>query len=705
MLAVVMDLLVASVAFGQTQQELDTITVTAQRRSEPLSEVPISVTALTSEDLTAARITSTADLGLLTPGLVMSAGGVYVQPAIRGITTEQTEPLSQSSVATYIDGVYQQTTVGALYELPDVKQIEVLKGPQGTLFGRNATGGAILITTLNPSLTELTGNALVRGGNYNEGVGQFFIGGPIIKDKLAVSLTVFDSHVGGYQRNVSGPNFDDDVDNLVIRGKIRFVPWEGADFVLTGLYTSERDYDSLKDSNYLGNNVALALGTPPSQIASQPWTYSQNIDSFSKTQQRSLSLRGDISVGPGTLTTTSSYNTTPNNTSSDGDNSGLPLADYGIHIDTLSYTQEFLYATNQLGPFRAVGGVFYYYAKGSFDPLNVNSYAESIYTADQQQSVAVFGEGTYDITQQLSVTGGLRYTSEDQSSYAALALGTPAPPDTLPLLGRASWNKVTPRASILFKATDATNLYFTYSQGFKSGAFNSPSFQMTPVNPETVNAYEIGIKSSQIPTVSYNAAAFYYDYSNLQVTSIQQSGATVIQQLTNAATAKIYGAELNAAWNATDKFSLEFGGSYLHARYTSFPDASLNVPSGFGGNVTVLSNISGATLIRAPSWSGHLTTRYVQPTAAAGSFNLSATAFFSSQEFFDPGDRIVQPDYHILNANLGWQPPGLSNLTVRLWGKNITDAKVIDNTTIGTLADTVHYQMPRTYGGEVEYRF
>jgi iron complex outermembrane receptor protein len=704
MSAVVMDFLAASAAFGQTQEELSTITVTAQRRAESLADVPISVTALSSDDLTQARITSTADLNLLAPGLTVSEGGVYVEPAIRGITTDQDSPLAQSNVATYIDGVYQQSTVGAIYQLPDIKEIQVLEGPQGTLFGRNATGGAILINTLDPSLTAFGGNALVRYGNYGQVAGQAFVGGPIIQDRLAASLSLYDDHMGGYQHNIAGPAFDDNVDSLVVRGKIRFVPWEGADFILTGMYTDLRDYDTLKQSSLFGNNLGLALGLPPSQVASQPWQYSDNVNSFNKTQERAISLRGNIDLGPGTLTTTSSYNTNPSINLSDGDNTALSLAKYGVYAYTRSYSQEVLYATNQLGDFHAVGGLFYYYAKGGYNPLNVNDYAETIFTAENQQSYAAFVDGTYNITQQFSVTGGLRYTYESQSSYAGIVFGTPTPPPTYPFLGSASWNKVTPRASLQYKATDATNLYFTYSQGFKSGAFNATSFQTAPANPETVNAYEIGVKSSAISQVTVNAAAFYYDYTDLQVTSISQTNQAVTQKLANAASARIFGAELNTAWKATDQFSLEFGGGYLHARYSSFPDASINVPTGAGGNMTEVANISGATLIRAPEWSGHLTARYVQPTDV-GPLDLSVTAFFSSHEFFDPSDRIVQPDYHILNGNLGWSPRGYDNLTFRLWGKNLTNAKVIYTTVIGELADSVGYQMPRTYGVEAAYKF
>ena len=169
-------------------------------------------------------------------------------------------------------------------------------------------------------------------------------------------------------------------------------------------------------------------------------------------------------------------------------------------------------------------------------------------------------------------------------------------------------------------------------------------------------------------------------------------------------TAKISGAEVDITWHATEEFTLTAGGTYLHARYSSFPSAVVNVPSGTGGNITVARDVSGNTMIRATKWSGNGTARYLKETNV-GDFDASVTVFVSTKVFFDIGDRVVQPAYGLVNASLAWRPPGETGAEFRLYGKNLTNHPVIFGTTITNSADGVNYAPPRTYGFEVSYKF
>jgi iron complex outermembrane recepter protein len=696
--------------------ELSEVIVTAERRSERLQDVPLSVTALSPDALAAAAITSTEDLPMITPGLRMDSGGIYTQPVIRGITTYQTYVSSDANVATYIDGVYQQAMLGAVYELPDVQQIEVLKGPQGTLFGRNATGGAILINTLDPNLSSTTGNFAASIGNYLYYMGKAYVSTPIVQDKLAASVTVYYDHIDGYMLNLQDDKRYAPVNNLVLRGKIRFDPWDGGDFVLSASYSKRLDYQDLKNNFYNGNNVYRSL-IPPSQLASQPDTFSEYFNSHFDDYKSDVNLRGTIDLGPGKLKTISAY--TRSSTQLLLDCAGVPLdlcATYFPVATTQTYSEDVVYTTDQLGKFHATVGADVYHNRGVNLPLLYVvppiSLSDNIWTIDTSMAYAGFGELTYDITDQFSLTAGVRYSSEKKAAYyantLAFTLNTITPEPAIPLLGEHRWTASTPRASLLYKVTDRTNVYFTYSQGFQSGAFNTVAAQATPVNPEKVDSYEGGIKSSVTDNLTVDAAAFYYDYTDLQVATIYNlPNGTYTQVITNAANAKIYGSELNANWHATPEFSLALGGTYLHARYADFTTASLDVPIYVGGlpsgNTTVKANASGNTMIGAPSVTVDLTPRYIKPTSV-GTFDFSSTLYYSTKVYYDVGDRIVQPSYVNLNATLMWQPVG-SQWQFGLWGKNLTNKLTIVATIIDSTGDALQYSAPRTAGVRAKYSF
>ena len=570
-----------------SSNELSEIIVTAERRSERLQDVPLSVTVLTPEALAAAAIISTEDLPLITPGLRMDSGGIYTQPVIRGITTYQTYVSSDANIATYIDGVYQQAMLGAIYELPDVQQIEVLKGPQGTLFGRNATGGAILINTLDPNLTTTTGNFVAAAGNYTSGLAKAYVSMPLVQDKLAASVTLYTDHTDGQMLNLVNGRRYSPVDNYVLRGKLRFEPWDGGDFVLTGSWSKRKDYQDLRN-NFLNGNNAYRNYIPASLLASQPDTFSTYFNSNFYDYKGDVSLRGTIDLGPGKLKTTSAYTRT--STQLLLDCAGVPLelcATYFPVATTQTYSEDIVYTTDQLGRFHATVGADVYNNRGVNLPLLYVvppiSLSDNIWTEDTTMAYAAFGELNYEITDQFSLTGGVRYSREKKAAYyaqtVAFTLNTITPEPPLPLLGQDTWNAVTPRGSLLYKVTDNTNLYFTYSQGFQSGAFNTVAAQATPVAPEEIKSYEAGIKSSVTNDIAVEAAFFYYNYTDLQVATIYNlPNGTYTQVITNAANAKIYGSELNANWRATPEFSLKLGGTYLHARYSDFSTASVDVP-------------------------------------------------------------------------------------------------------------------------------
>lgn len=678
------------------------IIVTAQRRAERLQDVPISVTALSGDSLSDNGIASTKELSMAVPGLRIESTGAYVQPTIRGISTSVVSPTAESNIATYIDGVYQTTQVAAIYELPDVDRLEVLKGPQGTLFGRNATGGAILINTLKPSLTDISGMASASYGRFDQVVLKGHFTAPLIEDRVGLGIATFYENRDGFRRNLlQGGRRGGSVNSFLLRGKLRFIPWEGADFTLTGLYTDRDDYDAVRNTNFRGNNAALAT-LPASQIASRPWEFSGNENPFALSKQWSVSLRGDIEAGPGTLTTTTAYTRDKNLLASDSDNSPLPTTYIVTPGFARTFQQELVYATDPIGRVSGVFGLFYFHNEGGQN-LDFNRKALTIFQKDKAESYAAFGELTFALTDRLSVTGGVRYSHDTQTAFVTSVPGTGIKPAVIPRLGRKSWSAWTPRASIVYKVTDDTNVYATYSQGFKAGLFNTVSFQVTPVNPEKVKAFEAGVKSSAIAGLSFTLAGFYYDYKDLQQPTAILNAGVPRQELRNAASSEIYGAEATASIRLSDAFSLDAGLTYLHARFESYPTALVNVPTGVGGNSQVFLDVSGNALIRSPEWSGNVNARYAREFGI-GRIEATASLFYSSRFYLEPGNRITQPEYAQINASIGLTPAG-TDLELKLWGKNLTNQAVIYGANPSAGGDVIFHGPPRTYGVEVSYRF
>jgi iron complex outermembrane receptor protein len=685
------------------------IVVTAQRRAERLQDVPLSVTAVTADSLQHAGVTSTRDLELVTPGLRIEASGAYVQPVIRGITTTLTN-IQEANIATYIDGVYQSQLLSAFYDLPDVTQVEVLKGPQGTLFGRNATGGAILIHTRDPDLNRPTGLLSAGYGRFGTTTLKGFVSMPIIEDKLAVSLTGYYNKSDGYERNLlrGGARKGAGVRDELIRGKVRFKPWDGADFVASAYYSHRRDFNALAFTNLNGNNAQAQWAAQNNQpIASAPWTFAFDVPSPIFSTKKGASLRGEIEAGPGTITTTTAFDYLHYYLDVDADNSPRPTGIDSVNSTAKAFSQEVVYATHQIGRFHGVAGLFYYDSDARMKPFDAIDYGSGFIFAEfwtgKVKAVAGFGELTYDLTDQLSITGGLRYSHERRQSNAGIQIGSLTPPP-LPLLGAKSWNSVTPRVSVLYKMAHDTNLYFTYSQGFKSGTFNDPAMQKIPVNPEKVSAYEGGFKSTIAPNIRINGAAFYYDYTNLQVPTVSQQGVLLIQLLTNAATATIYGAELNGEWDVTDAFGLSFGATWLHARYDHFPNTTDNIPTGVGGNKTTLIDASGHKMMRSPTFSGNLTAHYRWDTTSLGNFELSGNLYYSSTINYDLISRVQQRPYATLNAALAWRTP-VEGVEVRVWGRNLSNKAYFNSVGVTQNYDSVVYAPPRSYGVELNYSF
>ena len=305
---------------------LSEVVVTTQRRSERLRDVPISVVATSGEQLEKAGVANVKELSFAVPGVKIDQTSNYVQPAIRGISSVVVGPSTDAPVAMYLDGVVQPNQIANHFDFADIDRIEVAKGPQGTLFGRNATGGAISIFTKAPSFTP-TGTISVGYGNKNHVTAKGFVSGPLIGDVLAGSLSAYYENHNGYDYDIARRTRTKGLDSKAIRGKLLWKPAEWAAITFIAAYQDRFDSDTATGISPLRNTAAAF--DPAAIIATKPHTISFDTDSFLHVKQSTATIRGEFDIGTlGKLTTISGYSKVWAHLSYDADRSNSQL----VHV-------------------------------------------------------------------------------------------------------------------------------------------------------------------------------------------------------------------------------------------------------------------------------------------------------------------------------------------------------------------------------------
>jgi iron complex outermembrane receptor protein len=714
---------VAQSAAAQTAPQGTTtvseVVVTTQRREERLRDVPISVVAQTGDQLARAGVTNVRELSFMVPGVKIDQQGNYVQPAIRGISSGVVGPSTDAPVAIYVDGVVQPNQVTNHFDFADIDRVEVAKGPQGTLFGRNATGGAISIYTKAPSFTP-TGSFKAGYGNFDNRLVQGYVSGPLAGDVLAASLSGFYNKHDGYSYDIARNVRTKGLDSKLVRGKLLFQPTDWA--AITFIASYQDWFNSDAGDGVAPNRNSVANLDPTAIIATRPHEVSLDMPNFLKFKQVTATIRGELDIGElGKLTSISGYIRSTSHLSLDADRAFTPgpsgpFFAYSYPQPDITFSQELSFASRKFGPFSFVGGGYYYYDDNKFAANRVqtskNPATDFWFNSwNPQLAYAGFFEGNYDVTDRLTLIAGLRYSWERRANKGSVGIGRPPPPQLIvgPVTRFHAW---TPRVSVRYKVSDETNIYFTYSQGFKSGGIQSTGFLQPPANyntviykPEKVKAYEVGLKTAPSPNLNFNVAGYYYDYTNLQV---QVQVAQTAQTL-NAATAEIYGLDADAVWRATPDLTFTAGLSLLHARYKRFPNAIVlanGTPTpgvGLTGPVAVVIDASGYHMPRAPDYAASLVADYTHPFEA-GTLNVNVAVALTGPVYFDSNERVKQSAFALVNAQAFWQPRG-AKWKVGAWVKNLTDEDYISSAFLQTTADIVGYGPPRTYGVEVDYSF
>jgi iron complex outermembrane receptor protein len=624
---------------------LQDIIVTARRVSENLQNVPVSITAFSGQALIAQGARTTADIKTLTPNLSIRAGGPNTSTlniTIRGQVQSDVIGTLDPSVGVYVDEVYFARAAGVDAGLLDLERVEVLKGPQGTLFGRNTTGGALNITTNKPNMKKLGGSARVTIGNYGELDGEAIINLPIVEDKLALRLAGQRQHTTGYGRELTTGKHLNETNNYLIRGKLRWTPNERIDVTLSGEHFHVNQSPATQKPNYVSPNFALPGSTAafplivpstPEIIAalstggcfdfttfSCPGSYRPGSATFASYIDRggfydstySLFQKSTVNTTTASINATyelsdsvkikyiGAYRRVSARTPFDLDGSPFVIIDATLSKHGYSWSHELQLAgklfDNRLdytvGLYRFTESGVELSSTLAVPLLNPFNPSQFIGTYGSRAS-AVYGQATYRLTDTLSATGGIRYSidkkSLDSRNMAGTVCSVPVslrnnPDVPCSVLFDRTDKAVSYTASVNYKPSRALLLYVKTSRGFRGGGFNlrgGDLLSYTPFKPEKVTDYEVGVKSEFFDRrARLNIAAFTSDYSNIQrSTQVPNGSGSVSSIISNAAKARIKGLEAELSIVPVTGLTLSGGLGITDPRYKSFL-ATCVIPGG-----------------------------------------------------------------------------------------------------------------------------
>jgi iron complex outermembrane recepter protein len=671
------------------------IIVTAQKRSESAQNVPVAITSLNPLALANSGVMDTGDLKMVTPGLTFNTNlGGFGQPRIRGIGSTATGPGIENPVATVIDGVYLGSSNGAIMGLSDVQQVDILKGPQGTLFGRNATGGVIQVTSLDPT-QALHANVTGTYGNYDTWGGTGYVTGGLTQNLSASVAGSYTQQDKGYGINVANGQQVGKSNTGAVRAKLLWTPDSDTRITLSGDFSDlQGSMPAIRTTSTLVTGGQTGGGPYDIDVDTQPYLHTQ-VGGGSLTVKRNL--------GSVELTSISAYRSSFLHTTIDGDQTEAPLLAVDIVQKEHQFSQELQLASTGRGPLRWVAGLYYFHYDGYFDPSTIGGEAlaggnVSYYDKATLNSYAAYGQATYAFDPATNLTVGLRYTLDQRTLYQDEATN-----NVYGYTGDATeyaskdFPKLTWRIALDHRFSRQLMAYVSYNRGFKSGTFQAQTTPLQPLQVETVDAFEGGFKADLLDRkLRLNLSGFYYDYTNLQANQIV-NGAV---QVYDAPGSINYGLDADLIFKPVRNLQFTGGISWLHARYKDgFTDAIFNANPGVNtaGITIVTGNASGYRLQDTPDFTANAGVSYDIDTAHNGNFRAAVNYYYNGGYYGDVQNLLKQNAYGLLDASLSWEAPG-GAFSVKVWGKNLTNTYYFQQYDMTNYGNNLVAAPPRTYG-------
>lgn len=682
---------------NQDAAQVEDVIVTAQRRSERGQDVPVSVTAFGPDSIDAYRLETLRDVSRVTPGLLVSAFNQSSPTvAIRAANNTFTQVGANKPVQVVLDDVFIPRNSAVTLELFGLNSIQVLKGPQGTLFGRNVTGGAILLDTGRPSFGEASARGRATIGDYGlrglEGLADLPLG-----DRVSVRLAGAVRQRDGFGRDRLTGAEQDDLDSASVRGQLRFQVTPTLEALIGADYADDRNGGRTLSSKGVG-----ADGDRRTSELGQPQRFART--------QGGVSARLYWDVLGGEVTSITAYRQTQ---------SGELFSGVGANFrflrgtqsqlvsddadDVGAFTQEIRYASPLWDQGNFILGA--YYADEDADRvLRTQAFAAgtgAIVTnqiADQSvdsRSFAVFGDGTVNLPADLSLTLGVRYT-EDRKRASLIRTDLIRPTNGFSGLGlEREWSEVTPRAVLNWRPTSDILTYVSYARGYTAGGFNTEAATLPALqaafDPETLDSYEVGLKSDWLDDrLRINLALFRMEYQDKQ--ELFFNNLTRVLNIVNAAEATVEGAELETRFRATDWLTVSGTWGHLDSRYDDFviPGGAVNTGNALGSSPR--NRVSLSADLRAPlaGWG-----------EVFGNATYFRTSDYNTGAAADPN--LVIAAYDLINLSAGIEPAnGRWRLTAFV--RNLEDTEyVLTPSTQVVLAE--YLGEPRTAGVSLDWRF
>jgi iron complex outermembrane recepter protein len=720
--------------------QLGEIIVTATRREESIQNIPVSITAISGAELAATGATSTRDLVGATPNLAVQGSWTRSSPAffIRGIGNTQFNPNGNSKIGVYIDDTFLASSAAQGAGLFDIAQVEIARGPQGYLFGQNTTGGLIRAIPNKPKVGGgFTADASLTGGRFNEFDPEVALGFDT-GGNSAARIAVSDQNRDGISENDVLGRRGGRVNILSWRAQWLWKPNDDID-VLANLHGS-RDRSGIMPYKQLGLiDPASGGGCPAPALGSgciDPTGFADSANFYDNSSNvpnqhawvdaAGGSLAINWKLGGLKLTSVSAFERNTSRVHEDTDAGPVDLLRGDYYGHPRQYSQE-LRLTSPEQRLQWLAGLYYFHEDlDSSVAFLAPGFGPSVFTGVsgvleglgqisklKTSSYAAFGNIDFAATDRWKLSLGLRATHETKDlSYQAYLMDAGSLPadsfvtkptilsnaifQTVDFPAKRSWNNLSGRASASYRIAEGVLGYLSVARGFNSGNYNGGAFlaqeEASLVNPEILKSYEIGLKTELTPRLRINADIYKYKFTDMQVFITAASGANVFQQLSNAAAASLYGAEIEVNWKPGVGWLVQLGGGYTHSRFDDFK-------SGVGGDLT------GKTLPSAPKTNLNGLVRYTVGVPG-GNLSLQADGKYQSSQFFNVNDDplLTQGAYSIINARLSYETLG-DRLTVSLWGKNLGNKGYLvgayDLSAYGF--DQYNVGEPRTYGVTLQY--
>ena len=690
---------------------LEEVIVTAERRERNLQQVPISITALTGDDLDASVVENTIDLQYRTPGFVFKTNSIWGQPYIRGVGSDLITAGADPAVATFVDGVYQSRAYSALQDFFDVDRVEVVKGPQGTLYGRNATAGAINIISNEPQ-PEFGARGDILFGNYSKFRLRGLVNIPLVEDRVYFRASAMSSNRDGFTHNSFLGTDIDDEDYWAVRGQVKILASENVEIMLSGDFAKERSSRAAAPHPDPVNGINLAFafgGTSPAD----PREITHDFLNFQNVDAWGLSAKIVWDAGPVTVTSITAYRDTEMALGLDLDSTEIALVINEPFGTSETFTQELQISSTGESRLEWLMGAFYL-SEDAFQQLNVGF---PLFAALNQptgdidtEAYALFGQATYSLDEKWSLTAGLRYSHESKdevlvqifSDDFGLITGIPGG-FRVELEDSQTWDAWTPRFVVNYQATDDVMVYLSATRGFKAGGYNTDGPQ-DPFNPEFIWSYEAGFKSMLAGgRARFNAAAFYYDYTDIQLLTIPDGAPPgTFPSVINVPKARVMGLEAELFMRLTENFEFSTAALLSDAEFREFIAIDPNNPQ--LGEV----DRQGAQMPQAPDFSITVAAEYDWAAWDAGRLTLRGEFRYQSMIFFNTfQDPVVSQDgYSLFNARLAFESAN-GRWSASVFVKNLTDklytqTKIRQDPIVGNLR---FWGAPRTFGVQLGMRY